>query len=176
MEYKIVIEKTVSIEDIKNDIEYLELEFDDLAHKWEYSDEISNETIAQKELNIVKMVAEKYPSFKYEYEPTEFEKYDEWYDNNIFTQEDFATNNVTDDNYGKADAVAFDMKQSLTAFLETLIRELEWFPSRFREEFLSIVYDGQQDAKSIRKNAEYFSESILDELTEEEKASMFVTL
>lgn len=176
MEYKVVIEKTVSIEDIKNDIEYLELEFDDLAHKWEYSDEISNETIAQKELSICKMISKEYPSFKYEYEPTKFENNNAWYNNDIFTQEDFATNNVTSDNYGKADAVAFDMKQSLTAFLETLIRELEWLPSRFREEFLTIVYDGEQTAKSIRKNAEYFSESILDELTEEEKASMFVTL
>ena len=176
MEYTVVVEKKISIESIENDINYLDLEFRDLAHKWEYSDKISNETIAQKELSIVKIVAEKYPSFKYEYEPTEFEKYDEWYDNDIFTQEDFAINNVTSDNYGKADAVAFDMQQNLIAFLETLKKELEWFPSRFREEFLSIVYDGQQDAKSIRKNAEYFSESILDELTEEEKASMFVEL
>lgn len=176
MEYKVIIEKTVSIQSIKNDIEYLESEFNDLAHKWEYSSELSNTTIAQKELNIVKTIAKEYPSFKYEYEPVEFEKYDEWYNNDIFTQEDFATNNVTDDNYGKADAVAFDMKQSLTAFLETLKRELEWLPSRFREEFLSIVYDGQQDAKSIRKNAEYFSESILDELTEKEKSRMFVKL
>lgn len=176
MEYKVIIEKTVSIEDIKNDIEYLELEFDDLAHKWEYSSELSNTTIAQKELSIVKMVAKEYPSFQYEYEPQEFENNNAWYNNDIFTQEDFATNNVTSDNYGKADAVAFDIKQGLIAFLETLIRELEWLPSRFREEFLSIVYDGQQDAKSIRKNAEYFSESILDELTEEEKALMFIEL
>lgn len=176
MEYTVVIEKKISIKKIENDIKYLESEFNDLAHKWQYSDEISNETIAQKELSIVKMVAEKYPSFKYEYEPTEFEKYDEWYNDDIFTQEDFATNNITSNNYGKADAVAFNMQQNLIAFLETLKKELEWFPSRFREKFLSIVYDGEQTAKSIRKNAEYFSESILDELTEEEKASMFIEL
>lgn len=176
MEYIVIIEKKVSIKEIENDIQYLEEEFNDLASQWEYSDKISNETIAQKELSIVKMIAKEYPSFKYEYEPAEFEKYDKWYGDNIFTQEDFATNNVTSDNYGKADAVAFDMQQNLLAFLLTLKTELQWLPSRFREEFLTIVYDGEQTAKSIRKNSEYFAESILDELTEEEKASMFVTL
>ena len=174
MEYTVVVEKKISIESIENDINYLDLEFRDLAHKWQYSDAMSNTMIAEKELSIVKMVASKYPSFAYEYEPKKFKQ--NWYSSNIFTQEDFIKNNVNDSNYGKVDAVAFDMQQNLTAFLKTLKKELEWFPSRFREEFLNIVYDGQQDAKSIRKNAEYFSESILDELTKEEKNRMFVTL
>lgn len=176
MEYTVVVKKKVSIEAIENDIQYLEKEFNDLASQWKYSDEISNETIAQKELSICKMISKEYPSFKYEYEPAEFENNNAWYSNDIFTQEDFATNNVTSYNYGKADAVAFAMKENLLAFLLTLKTELQWLPSRFREEFLSIVYDGEQTAKSIRKNAEYFSESILDELTEEEKASMFIAL
>ena len=93
-----------------------------------------------------------------------------------FDIDDFNNNNIDDDNYVKVDAVADDFRREFIRMLESLKKELEWLPSRFREEFLTIICDSEQTAKSIRKNAEYFSESILDELTKEEKNRMFVRL
>ena len=60
--------------------------------------------------------------------------------------------------------------------LEQLKKELEWLPPRFRMEFVELICECEQDAHSIRKNCEFFTDNIMNELTEEENSQMFVTL
>ena len=172
----------ISINQIKFDIEQLKEEFTKFSGAWEYEegDEYGCTPIAKKELELVKNVASRYP-FKYEYNPSDFDensKYysDEWYAQDIFTIEDFNNNDVTTHNYGKADAVAFCFYNELIEMLQKLQQELEFLPPRFRAEFLETICYCNQDAHSIRKNAELFLDNIMDELTEEEKSKKFVVI
>lgn len=172
----------ISISQMEFDINNLEYEFTKMGGAWENEDgdAYGCTPIAEKELELVKGIASRYPFF-WEYNPSEYGKNseyyeDEWYAEDTFTVDDFNQNNVTIDNYGKVDAVAFVMQNDLIDFLKQLIQEIKWLPSRFEQEFITIICEAPQTATSIRKNAEYFSESILDELTEKEKRQMFVAL
>lgn len=165
----------ISLNQIKDDIESLNYQFIKFSGAWEHEDGDAYECtpIAEKELNLVKSFASRYP-FKYRYNPSEFDensKYhsDEWYAEDIFTINDFNKNNVTPANYGKVDAVAFDFQQELINMLEQFKKELEWFPPRFREEFVELICVCNQDAHSIRKNSDFFYDEIVNELTEKEK-------
>ena len=133
-----------------------------------------------QELDLVKSVASRYP-FEYEYDPSEFDKnpndLDEDWSDIKFDIKDFNASNVNEDNYNKVDAVAFDFKEQLIAMIKQLKSELEWLPVRFRQEFIEeVIGSSNQDAYSIRKNCEFFSDTIMDELTEEEKNIMFITI
>lgn len=173
----------ISLNQIKNDIEYLNYQFIKFSGAWEHEDgdAYGCTPIAEQELNLVKNIASKYP-FEYHYNPSEFDensKYhsDEWYTKDIFTIDDFNKNNVTTANYGKVDAIAFDYQQELIGMLSKLKEELEWLPPRFRNKFLSeVICTCEQDRHSIQKNSEYFAEAITNELTKEEKSKMFVIL
>lgn len=109
-------------EQIEFDIDTLNTEFTKMSGIWEYNDgdPYACTDLSIKELTLVKNIAKRYPDFKYIYEPEEFCKYDEWYDDQIFTLEDFENDNIHNENYGKVDAVAFDMKEELVNFLEKL--------------------------------------------------------
>lgn len=115
----------IDIEDAKADIEKLNTKIRELSNEWENCDGNPSEcdTIALAELLLVKGVANKYKGFSFEYKESEYTdtKYDEWYENETFTEEDFEHNNVNSDNYGKADAVAFDMKIELVEYITSEI-------------------------------------------------------
>ena len=173
---------TISLAQINTDIKMLNNQFIAFGGAWENEDgdPYGCTPIAEQELKLVKGIASRYP-FKYEYDPSEFDensKYysDEWYAEDIFTIDDFNKNNVTTNNYGKADAVAFCFKCDLVEMLEQFKKELEWLPPRFRMEFVELICECEQDAHSIRKNCEFFTDNIMNELTEEENSEMFVKL
>ena len=173
----------INIKQINADIKMLNNDFIAYGGAWENEDgdAYGCTPIALKELQLVKNISSRYP-FEYEYDPSDFDensKYysDEWYAKDIFTIDDFNKNNVTTKNYGKADAVAFCFKSELVEMLEQLKTELEWLPPRFRQEFIEeVIGSSNQDAHSIRKNCEFFSDAIMDELTEEEENKMFIKL
>ena len=101
----------------QKDIETLEREFAKISGVWEYEDGDAYACfhLARKELELVKIIAERH-YIKLEYDPSKFEC-DEWWGDDDFSCEDFEKNNVTVDNYGKADAVAFEMKEMLVKYL-----------------------------------------------------------
>ena len=173
---------TISLAQIKTDIKMLNNKFTAFGGAWEHEDgsPYGCTPIAEQELALVKGIASRYP-FKYEYDPSEFDKnpYDlreDWSDIK-FDIDDFNKNNINTDNYEKVDAVASDFKEELIGMLSKLKEELEWLPPRFRYEFLSeVICTCEQDRHSVRKNSEYFAETIDDELTKEERSKMFITL
>lgn len=50
---------------------------------------------------------------------------------------------------------------------------IQTLPDRFKEEFMEMLEESPQTLHSIRKNHEMYLETILDELTEEEKSKIF---
>ena len=170
----------ISLKQIKTDIKTLINEFQAMSGAWEYNDgDYGCISIAKDELELCKGIANRYP-FEYQYKPSEFNKnpsdYDEDWSDIKFNIDDFNNNNVNEDNYDKVDAVASDFKDTLIGMLTKLKGELEWFPPRFRYEFVELLCMSPQDRHSIRKNAEYFAENINEELTEKEQKQMFVIL
>ena len=167
----------ISIKQTNADIKMLNNYFLQYSGAWEQNDGgYGCISIAEKELELVKGIASRYP-FKYQYNPSEFDKNpsdlsEDWSDIK-FDIDDFENNNVNESNYDKVDAVASDFKEELIGMLDKLKSELEWLPPRFRQEFVEIICECPQTAKTIRKNSEYFAEQINDELTEEEKEKMF---
>lgn len=115
----------IDIEDAKADIEKLNIKFKKLSNEWENCDGNPSEcdTIALTELLLVKGVANKYKGFIFEYKESDYTdtKYDEWYEFQSFTEEDFENDNINDKNFGKADAVAFDMKTELVEYITSEI-------------------------------------------------------
>lgn len=174
-------DKIISIKQMNLDIELTNIQFINYGGAWEQEDGgYGCIDIARKELELVKNVASRYP-FEYEYDPSEFDKnpndLDEDWSDIKFDIEDFNENNVNKDNYDKVDAVAYDFKEELIKMLTQLKEELEWLPPRFRQEFIEeVIGSSNQDAYSIRKNCEFFSDAIIDELTEEERNRMFITI
>ena len=174
-------DKIISIKQMNLDIELTNIQFITYSGAWEADDgESGCIDIARKELDLVKNVASRYP-FEYEYDPSEFDKnpndLDEDWSDIKFDIKDFNASNVNSDNYDKVDAVASDFKEQLIAMLKQLKSELEWLPVRFRQEFIEeVIGSSNQDAYSIKKNCEFFSDTIMDELTEEEKNIMFVRI
>lgn len=171
----------ISIKQLNLDMKMLNMKFTAYGGAWEQEDgEYGCIDIARKELELVKNVASRYP-FKYKYNPSEFDKNpsdlnEDWSDIK-FDIEDFNENNVNENNYNKVDAVAFDFKEELIGMLKQLKEELEWLPPRFRQEFIEeVIGSCNQDAHSVRKNCEFFSDAIMDELTEEEENRMFITI
>ena len=80
--------------------------------------------IAQDEIDYITgdWIKKRFPSFKYEYEPSEFEPYKEDYNDYILTKEEFediVNGNifVNDENYLIVDAIASDIFESLKAFV-----------------------------------------------------------
>ena len=173
------MEYEITIEQIERDINTLNEEFTKMSGVWEHYDGDECAFISENELELCKGISSRYP-FEYNYKPSEFDKnpnnLDEDWSNVKFDVDDFNNNNIDDDNYVKVDAVADDFRQELIGMLDKLKEELKWLPKRFHEEFIELICECPQDRHSIRKNCEYFSESILDELTKEEKSRMFVTL
>lgn len=171
----------ISIKQLNLDIKMLNIKFTAYGGVWEQEDgEYGCIDIARKELELVKNIASRYP-FEYEYDPSEFDKNpnncDEDWSDIKFNIEDFSENNVNKNNYNKVDAVASDFKQKLIRMLKQLKEELEWLPVRFRQEFIEeVIASCNQDAHSVRKNSEFFSDAIMDELTEEENKQMFITI
>lgn len=53
---------------------------------------------------------------------------------------------------------------------------LKMLPVRFHDEFMNEVVVDKKDTKGLRKAFEYYLEDILDELTQEEKDNIFVTI
>lgn len=183
-EYKIEITEekkyTISIQQINSDIDTLNRNFERFGGAWEYNDgDYGCISIAEDELMLCKGISDRYP-FKYQYNPSDFDKnpndLDEDWSDIKFDINDFNKNNVNKTNYDKVDAVADDFRIVLIAMLESLKKEIQWLPSRFRQEFIENICENPQTARSIRKNCEYFAEEIDNELTAEEKAKMFVTL
>ena len=170
----------ISIKQINTDIKMLTNHFLEYGGAWVQNDgDYGCVSIAEQELELVKRIASRYP-FEYQYNPSEFDKnpsdFDEDWSDIKFDNDDFNNNNVNEENYIKVDAVAFDFKDQLIEMLSQLKKELEWFPPRFRYEFTEVICSCEQDAKSVRKNAEYFAETIEEELTKEEKEEMFITI
>ena len=172
---------TISIAQIETDIKRLNYEFTAFGGAWEHEDgnPYGCVPIAEQELALVKGIASRYP-FKYEYNPSEFNKnpndLSEDWSHIQFSTTDFVENNINEDNYEKVDAVAYDFQQELIGMLSKLKEELEWLPPRFRMEFVDLICQCEQDAHSIRKNCEFFTDEIMDELTEKENSEMFVVL
>ena len=169
----------ISLAQIETDIKMLKHQFIGLGKVWESRDGDGCYDIAEEELLLVKAIAERYP-FKYEYEPSDFDRNpndlsEDWSDIK-FDVNDFESNNVNKANYIKVDAVAFDFKEELIGMLSKLKEELEWLPPRFRMEFVELICECEQDAHSVRKNCEFFTDNIMNELTEEEESKMFITL
>ena len=106
------------------DIELLNKKFGEYGSKWEMydGDEYCCSEIAQQELELVKEVAQRH-NFSLTYNPSDYEPqgYDEWWEEEIFSEDDFANNYVTSENYGKADAVASDLKDELLSFLKEMV-------------------------------------------------------
>ena len=104
----------------ERDIETLELEFAKISGIWEYEDGNAYTCfhLAKKELILVKNIAKRY-DFELKYDSSSYEC-DEWWGEDEFSLEDFKNNHVTVDNYRKADAAAFDLKEKLIAHLKTL--------------------------------------------------------
>lgn len=50
---------------------------------------------------------------------------------------------------------------------------LNKLPLRFKRNYLEMMYECEQDAKSAIKNTEYFLDDIMNELNEEEKERIF---
>lgn len=171
----------ISIKQLNLDAKLLNIDFIKYSGAWERDDgEYGCIDIAREELELVKGLASRYP-FEYKYNPSEFDKnpndLDEDWSDIKFDIEDFNKNNVNKDNYNKVDAVASDFKEQLIAMLKQLKSELEWLPPRFRQEFIEeVIGSSNQDAHSVRKNCEFFSDAIIDELTEEEQSRMFITV
>ena len=179
--YAISKDYRISLEQIQSDIETLNDEFKRMSGAWEYNDGgYGCISIAEDELELCKGISSRYP-FEYRYNPDEFNKNphdlsEDWSDIK-FDINDFNENNVNRENYDKVDAVAFDFKEELVAMLNQLQRELSWLPPRFRYDFLSdIICQCNQNSHSVRKNCEFFTDTIYNELTEEEINKMFVTL
>ena len=101
----------------ESDIETLELEFAKISAIWEHEDGNPYACIhlAKMELALVKNIAKRH-GFKLEYDPDSYEC-GEWWGSDAFSKSDFENDNVTADNCGKADAVAFDMKESLVSYI-----------------------------------------------------------
>ena len=72
----------------------------------------------------------------------------------------------------KCDDVEFHLEQYKLKN-EYTTKCMEMLPERFREEFLDMLKESPQTLHSIRKNHEMFLETILDELTKEEKEAIF---
>lgn len=178
-EYK-AKEYKISIEQIDADIKTLNREFERFGGAWEFEDGgYGCISIAENELELCKGIADRYP-FIYKYEPSNFDHNpndlsEDWSDM-IFTVEDFNHNIANGSNYDKVDAVAFDFKDNFIAMLESLKKEIQWLPSRFRQEFVELICECQQTANSIRKNCEYFADEIDNELTADEKNRMYTIL
>lgn len=118
----------MNLEQINQDIKYLETEFLKFSGIWEYNDgDYGCIDIAREELELCKGIASRYPSFTYNYDPTEFNKNpsdlaEDWSDIK-FSIEDYNNNNVNEKNYDKVDAIAFDFKEKLTTALKQLKKE-----------------------------------------------------
>lgn len=169
----------ISINQIKKDISTLNDEFLKCSGIWEWEDGgFSCVSVSERELALVKGIAKRYP-FKYEYEPSNFEQDVTLEDISqiAFDIDDFEQDIINEINYMTVDSVASDFKDELVMMLTQLKNELEWLPPRFREEFIvNFICQCPQDSHSVRKNCEYFADTIVDELTEEEKSSMYITI
>lgn len=73
------------------------------------------------------------------------------------------------------DDVEFILKQyeSKNEYTNECIKTL---PERFEKEFIEMLEASPQTLNSIRKNHEMYLETILDELTEEEREMCFISL
>lgn len=120
----------INIDQAKADIQELNSKFRQMSNEWESYDGDPYECapIAEKELELVIEKADKYQGFIYTYDESHFDDSiydDEWYKDDIFTKEDFDNINVTPDNYGKADIVAFELKEELVSYLKAEIEAFE---------------------------------------------------
>lgn len=99
------------------DIKTLELEFAKISAIWEHEDGNPYVCVhlARRELALVKSIAKRH-GFKMEYNLISYEC-GEWWAEDEFSEDDFENDNVTADNYGKADAVAFDLKENLVRYM-----------------------------------------------------------
>ena len=64
-----------------------------------------------------------YEDFTFKYDEAEYvdPKYDNWYQDQTFSEDDLYSCNVTEDNYGLADAVACDIQAELISYLKAKI-------------------------------------------------------
>ena len=164
----------ISINQIKRDIQTLREEFLKCSGIWEWEDgDICCTDVAERELSLVKGIAERYP-FEYKYDPSDFDDLHDTIAEYSFSTNDFEKTIITEDNYCIADEVASDFKDELIAMLDQLKTEIEWLPPRFRQEFVDLVCECPQDRHSIRKNCEFFTDNIMNELTSSDKELMFI--
>lgn len=167
----------ISIFVIKSDIDFLETQFDTNEagiEYWKIDGKIEPLGITidliEEEMKIVKRIGKRYP---FEYEVSEYDNLGGKYSNIEYDLRD----RIGEKNYLKAHEVALDFKDKLVTMLKALKSELEWLPPRFRREFIEdVICQSPQDAHSVIKNCEYFADEIMDELTDEEKSEMFITL
>ena len=119
----------IDINKAKADIKALNEKFTKWGQEWESYDgnPINCYPIALKELIFVKNKANEYKGFICEYNESDYcnTQYNKWYESEEFTQEQFNDCEVDETNYGKADAVAFDLKCELVSYLEAEIKAQE---------------------------------------------------
>lgn len=167
----------ISIFSIERDIDMLEVQFranERGIEYWKIDGKIeplgvSIDLIAEQ-IKLVKRMSKRYP---FEYEVSEYDNLGGKYSNIKYDLRD----RIEEKNYLKAHEVALDFKDKLVVMLKALKSELKWLPPRFRKEFIEdIICQSPQDAHSVIKNCEYFSNEIMDELADEEKSRMYIEL
>ena len=118
----------INIDQAKADIKELNEKFNQFSKDWEEGDGYSYycTDIAEQELSLVLEKMNCYQGFIFEYNESEYTdpKYDEWYQDQTLSHEDLYSCNVTEDNYGLADAIACDIKTELVEYLQTEIKNL----------------------------------------------------
>lgn len=106
------------------DLLTVEFEMGHQSGRWA-TDEYIFTDVAQNEIDFMtgKWIEKRFPSFKYEYEPSDFEPYaEEDYNGCVLTKEELqdiinANTFVDDENYLIVDAIASDILESLKAFV-----------------------------------------------------------
>ena len=115
----------INVNQAKTDIEELEILFKQFGKEWEAGDGYSYycTEVAEQELDLVLQKMDQYKGFIFEYNEDDFTdpKYDNWYQDQTFSVEDLYSCNVTDDNYGLADAIACHLKSELINYLKAEI-------------------------------------------------------
>ena len=115
----------IDVNQAATDIKELEVLFKQFGAEWEEGDGYSYycTEVAEKELDTVLQKMNHYEGFTFKYDESEYvdPKYDNWYQDQTFSEDDLYSCNVTEDNYGLADAVACDMKAALVDYLKAAI-------------------------------------------------------
>lgn len=103
-------------------INLLEKQFNQWAKQWEeeYYDTNALVDIASEELYLVQQVMQQYKGFIFEFNENDYGNDDDWFGNQVLSESDFNECNVTENNYGMADCVAFCIKEELVEYIKAL--------------------------------------------------------